>query len=180
MHTITNLARKSGEPRRSVQYWHDKGVIEPLSRDPLVYSDDELVLVRILAALTQSKPAIQIVTRLGELLHLCMVSDETVPADVRGAFEAAERRESAYFGISWETKSDGESYFPWTFGATSELDLHSAISRHLDRNPNLGLTIVNLTYCYDLKRQVGPSWWKTDVPSCRPINADRAPDKGGA
>lgn len=155
MHTITNLAKNGGLPRRTLQYWHDKEVIRPLSQSPVVYSDDELILVRIMAALTQSKPTITWISELADVLRLCIKGDESVPGGVARAFEAASQGKVAFLGITPSLMSDGTSIWPHTFGAIGEPRLQLAIVESLNRHPNLALSLVDLKYCFDLKIHVG-------------------------
>ena len=155
MYSITALAKKSALPRRTVQYWHDRQVIQPINEEPLVYSDSELVLVRILAALTQSKPTVAWIKGMARILRLCIEGDASVPADVAGAFEDAKNGKPAYFGVAPEMVSDGIGIWDWTFGAKGESRLKAAVVERLELKPNLGLTIVDLKYCFDLTKEVG-------------------------
>jgi hypothetical protein len=155
MDTITSLARKSGIPRRTAQYWHDKGVIIPETTDPVGYSKNELILARLLGTLALSKPTLSTVQLLSNVFRLCIAQDGSVPGDVASAFAAAKAGKQAFLGLSLELMSDGESLWPWTFGATDEAEMQAKLLGRLKQRPHLAVNVIDLNYCFDLSVQVG-------------------------
>ncbi|EYD71603.1 hypothetical protein Rumeso_05004 [Rubellimicrobium mesophilum DSM 19309] len=50
---------------------------------------------------------------------------------------------------------DEDDFWPWTFGAVGESRLQRAVVECVKDRPHLGVTVVNLTYCFNLHRQHG-------------------------
>lgn len=54
-HTITAVAKLAKIPWRTAQYWHDQGVIVPVSTDPVAYVDRDVILARLLCPFAKIK-----------------------------------------------------------------------------------------------------------------------------
>ncbi len=155
MHTISAMARNASVPRRTVQYWHDRAIIKPASLDPVVYGDDELVLVRILASFAGMKPAIGVLSSLAAGMRLAIADDGCVPERVRLAFAAARARKEAYLLTAADVVPD-EDFWPRIVGVIGDhRNLGAALYNHLVAMPNLGWTVANLTYCFDTSLSTG-------------------------
>ena len=161
-------------PRRTVQYWHDRGVITPINDNPIVYDNDGLILVRILAALTNAHTrasdgksdasvSIGMVKEFSRIVRLCMADDECLHESERRAFQSARQGKEAYFGISMSTVSDGNSEWPWTFGATNRHDAGNMALHFLNDRPELGMTLINLAYCYNTAISSGVLFFENDT-----------------
>ncbi len=155
MHTLTAIAQKAGLPRRTVQYWQDKGAITPINEKPVVYDDEGVVLVRMLGALAQNKPQIEWIREISRKLRLCMMDDESVPHSVRQAFVAARAGEDAFLIIAPELLSNGSDIFDRTVGAVGKSAMSAAVASQIKHSPNLAATVMDLTYAFNLKFQFG-------------------------
>lgn len=147
-----------GLPRRTIQYWHDKGVIIPINLEPLVYSDNEVRLSRILAAMYQSKPSIQFVGELSKVLSLCLEGDGSVPEDVAKAFSAAAQGEKAYLILRPQLIGKMvNDFWIWAFGAVGLSEMQNTVAEQLsdEKHRNLQISVIDLTYCFDLGSAVG-------------------------
>ena len=156
MYTLTAMARNASLPRRTVQYWHDRGVIIPLSTDPVVYDNEELVLVRILAALTGAKPAIAAVLELSRVLRLAMAEDPSTPSTVAWAFAAARNGEDGSYLLIAAEETTAGGWFRTAGTVGDNKQLGAALTNMLRAWPNCGWTVVDLTFCFNTRLSAGP------------------------
>ena len=156
MHTISALARNAPLPRRTLQYWHDRGVITPASRTPVVYGDDELILARLLAPFAHTTASVGTISMLSELFKMVLSGDSSVPADVAKAFAHAKANKEGFFVIALELEQGKEgTVWPWTRGAINETALANAVIALTEWRPNLPVTIINLGYALNPAMTVG-------------------------
>ena len=155
MHTISAMAKSASLPRRTVQYWHDQGVLEPLSRSPLVYSDEELRLVRVIAPFARWTPSISAIRWLAHNIRLALASDSSVPANVLRAFEDGRAGRPAYFIVAPEINQDEEIDWTWTDGAHDHWSIGASVSRMLQGRPELSPTVIDLGFALDIRLSAG-------------------------
>ncbi|QTL03161.1 hypothetical protein J5J86_20780 [Aquabacter sp. L1I39] len=160
MHTISALARNAALPRRSVQYWHDQSIIIPISRSPVVYSDEELLLVRLLAPFDHLSCAVGAIRELARIFRLCLSRDGSVPPDVAQAFSNARDGDEGYFMMAPEmigtNRSDPKSFWIWTAGAVSKSQAAKSIfSLNYNARANLAVVMIDLQYALNSSVTVG-------------------------
>ena len=150
MFSISELARVAGLSRRTAQFWVDERAIDLEGRKPIQIAETEVVLARILKAMTQNRPPIGWIREMAEVLRLCLRGDASVPSDVARAFAAARRGERAFLVIAPEVMSDDASNWPHSWGAIGEAELSRVMARALRNHCSLGITAVDLRYAFDL------------------------------
>lgn len=145
------MACKAGLPRRTVQYWHDKEIIIPLSKSPVVYSDDELRIVRLLSGFGRVASAISVIKEMARVFRLIMEEDSSVPSSVSLAFSEAMKGQKAYFLIAPDLDFDGDELWAgWSEGVVGESALGPACARFQRNRPSLHLHMINLEYALNL------------------------------
>lgn len=151
MHTISAMARAAALPRRTVQHWHDRAVILPMNAAPIVYADDELILVRILATLAHLKPSISVLAEIASCVRLAIASDGDTPQSVLAAMKDARNGVQSYLLIAPDlADSEADRAWIWTVGA-SEQTLSRVLKGHVAQRPNLAWITVDLRYCFDIQ-----------------------------
>lgn len=158
MHTISALARNASLPRRTVQYWHDQKIIHPLSRDPVVYSEDELILTRMLAPFGRIPATIATIRWLAVAFRLILQKDKSVPPRVANAAELARKGKGGFLIASPELMSDGETPWVWTYGVQGAHQIGDQVGRILDQCPGAAVIVVDLGYAFNTAISVGVAY----------------------
>lgn len=100
MYTISNLARRSDIPRRTVQFWADNSVLVPeeplLPRKRASYGERELDVVLMLRPFALMSTPVSVIKAIASSFRVLLTSQDHV---LPGLVNAARRGETAYLVV---------------------------------------------------------------------------------
>jgi hypothetical protein len=150
-----------------LQYWHDNEVIEPMSRDPVVYSDDELKVARLLAPFGRLQVSIGTLRALAWVMRLILVEDESVPSRVAQMYKQVKAGKKGYLFVSPAQHSTADSddarAEPWLWTeACNDLEndragrcIANLLTDHGAENP---VVVVDVHYAVNTEMSKDKPW----------------------
>jgi hypothetical protein len=166
MYSISGLARHADLPRRTVQFWVDKEVLEPVDRlaisdAPRVFSIRELEVAKMLRPFVLMASPIGIIHLLARVFRDILeleAAEKPAATHVKEALAAARAGDIAYLVVYIFTKARVEvfdiapdaqrgltgEHMAQALIATSDAELVSILAREMAGRPYFPYTIINL------------------------------------